>query len=291
MQPAPQASVTTALADLLKIFRASIKQLLLFTALGALIALGVAQTLTPKWTGRVTVQVGQISTPGQAPRLIETALTTSERVNLPSFRTEVLKSLGLPSPDSGYKEATLVFDSIRATPSRGGDLLNLQVSAFSQEQAAKALQAAVTLLNGIHLSLFQPTFERMKADLVNIRTRLADTEREYDLTYRALKAGSTQVTRTVGSSDILTSNVLSMLQQRIVELTKQKDQLEDTLEPVRSYPTRIMGDIYVPKRPNTPGQLVVVLAGTVLGLFVGLAIAFFRHARSRTTTNTTGSHI
>jgi len=272
--------VTTAPTVLLKVFRASIKQLLLAAVLGAVIALTIAQFLTPKWTGKATIQVGQITTPGQAPRLIEALLTTVERLNLPSFRTDVLKSLGLPSPDSGHKEATLVFDSMRATPSRGGDVLNLQVSAFSQEHAAKALQASVALLDGTHRSLFQPILERMKVDLANTTARLADTEREYDQTYRALKAGRTQATGTVGTRDILTSNVLSALQQQILELKKHKEQLEDGLDPARSYPTRIMGDVYVPKRPNTPGKLFVVAAGALLGLFVGLAIAFFWHERS-----------
>lgn len=279
MQPPPQASVTTAPAVLLKVFRASIKQLLLATVLGAVIALAIAQFLAPKWTGKATIQVGQITTLGQT-RLIEALLTTVERLNLPSFRTDVLKSLGLPSPDSGYNEATLVFDSMRATPSRGGDVLNLQVSAFSREQAAKALQASVALLDGTHRSLFQPILERMKADLANTTARLANTEREYDQTYRALKAGSTQATGTVGTRDILTSNVLSTLQQQILELKKHKEQLEDGLDPARSYPTRIMGDVYVPKRPGTPGKLFVVAAGALLGLFVGLAIAFFRHEQS-----------
>ncbi|TPQ39675.1 Wzz/FepE/Etk N-terminal domain-containing protein [Cupriavidus pinatubonensis] len=280
MQPAPQASITTALADLLKTFRASIKQLLLATVLGALIALAITQFLTPKWTGMVTVQVGQIAAPGQAPRLIETQLTTIVRLNLPSFRTDVLKSLGLPSPDSGHKEATLLFDSMRATPSKGADVLNLQVSAFSREQAAKALQASVALLDGSHRSFFQPSLERMKADLAKTTAKLADAEREYDQTYRALKSGSTQATGTVGTRDILTSNVLSTLQQQILELKNHKAQLEDGLDPARSYPTRVIGEVYVPKRPSTPGKLLVVAAGALLGLFVGLAIAYLPHARS-----------
>lgn len=280
MQPAPQASVTAAPADLLTTFRASIKPLLLATVLGALIALAVAQFITPKWAGKVTVQIGQISAPEQAPRPVETVLTTIDRLNLPSFRTDVLKSLGLPSPDSGHKEATLVFDSMRATPSKAGDLLIIQVSAFSREQAAKALQASVALLTGAHLRLFQPPLERMKADLANTSARLADTEREYDQTYRALKAGSTQSAGTIGTRDILTSNVLTTLQSQILELKRHKEQLADVLDPARSYPTRIMGDVYVPKRPTTPGMLLVVAAGSLLGLFVGLAIVFFRRMRS-----------
>ncbi|WP_019451238.1 GNVR domain-containing protein [Cupriavidus sp. BIS7] len=262
-----------------KIFQASIKQLLLATVLGALIAIAIAQSMTPRWTGKVTVQVGQITIPDQAPRLVETVLTTVERLNLQSFRTDVLKSLGLPLPGIGHKEATLVFDSMSATPSRAGDLLNLQVSAFSREQAAKVLQASVALLNGTHLSLIQPSLERMKADLASTGARLANTEREYDQTYRALKARSTQA-GTAGARDILTSNVLSTLQNQILELKKHKEQLEDALDPARSYSTRVVGNIYVPERPSTPSKLLVVAAGTLLGLFVGLAIAFFRHAQS-----------
>ena len=276
MQLAPQARVTTTLADLLKIFRASIKQLLLATLLGALIAMAIAMTLTPKWTAKVTVQVGQIAALGQVPRPIETVLTTIDRLNLPSFCTDVLKSLGLPSPESGQKEALLVFDSMRAMPARGSDLLNVQVSAYSREQAAKALQVSVALLTSTHLSLIQPSLDRMTADLANTRARLADTEREYDQAYRTLKAGSTQVTGTVGARDILTSSVLSALQEQMLDLKKRKEQLEDALDPTRSYPTRMMGDVYVPTHPNTPGKLLVVAAGALLGLLVGLGIAFFR---------------
>ncbi|MBY4731316.1 hypothetical protein [Cupriavidus pauculus] len=280
MHPTPHASATTVFADLPAMVRASIKHLLSATFLGAIIALAIAETLTPKWTGRVTVQVGQITGPGQNPRLIEPALTTSERVNLPSTRVDVVKAMGLPSPESGHRESSLVFDSIRGTPSRGGDLLNLQVSAFSREQAANALQTTFALLNGVHTVQFQPSVDRMKVELANIKARLADNEREYEQTYRALKTGRDPAAKAVGAGDILASNILSMLQQRIEELTKQKEQLEDALDPVRTYPTRVLGNIYVPTRPNTPGKLLVIAAGAALGLLVGLGIAFFRYSPS-----------
>jgi len=280
MQTPPQTNETTAFTVLQKTIRSSIKQVLLATMLGAVLALAIAQLLTPKWTAKVTVQVGQIAAPGQGPRLVETLLTTIDRLNLPSFRTDVLKSLGLPLPDSGNKEANLVFDSMRATSSRGTDVLNLQVSAYSREQAAKALQTSVAVLIGAHRNLFMPSFERMKAELAEISARLAETERERDQTYLALKSGSTQAAGAVGTRDILAANIVSTLRAQILDLKKRKEELEEGLEPARSYPTRIMGEIYVPQRPSTPGKLLVVATGAALGLFAGLALAFFRQARS-----------
>lgn len=77
------------------------------------------------------------------PQPIENQLTATERYNLPGFRLQVLNELGLPAPETGSQDANLLFDSLKAAAGRSPNVINVQVTAYSRDVAAAALDAAL----------------------------------------------------------------------------------------------------------------------------------------------------
>lgn len=266
----------------LRIFFARSAKLLLLTSLiGALSAFALAYFQHPQWTAKMTVQIGQVTAPASsgltASKLIEAQLTAADRYNLPSFRLSVLKEMKLPAPDADSEASALIFDSLRAAPAKSPDLLNVQVTALSPEQALSALSASFKVLASEHEKVFVPTVSRMKADLADSTAKLVVAEQEYTRTYNALKSGG--ATAQAGSHDLFATNILAVISAQVLALNQRKVQFEEGLETLRTYPTRVLGELYVPQRPSSPGKLLYVVAGAAIGLMAGLMLALLRNSR------------
>ena len=222
----------------------SAKVILLTTAVGAVIAVALFSFQHPKWTGRMTVQIGQVANPSGAAdgKLIESQSTLTDRCNTPTFRPEILKNLGLPAPESENEDSALIFDSLRATPAKGPDLINIQVSGSSREQAFKALETAFNALATQHDKVYAPAVNRMKAESAELSANLSEAERDYQRAYAALNSSTREPT----AQNLFTTNVVAQIGIRIQLLRQAKQRLDDSLADVRTYPTRVLGGYYVP---------------------------------------------
>lgn len=263
----------------LQLLRRYSKLLIALGVVGALAGFAASQVMKPKWTARATVQVGQlasIASGGITFRLIENQLTVADRYNLPAMRLQVLQSLGLPAPGSNA-EANLYFESMRAVTGKSPDVVNLQVSGYTRESALAALNASFTVLNAAHSPLFNPTVARMKSDLDQIVGKLAIAQQEYDKSVIALRTGSARgVSNT--TQDVLVTNMATVINTQILDLKKQATQIQEALEPSRTYPTRMLGAAYAPEKASTPGPLLLTMAGLALGIVIGALFLFVRNA-------------
>lgn len=264
---------------LLSFVAKSAKVILLTTIVGAVIAVGLSSFQHPKWTGRMTVQIGQVTNPSGAgadgSKLIESQLTVADRYNMPTFRSGVLKNMGLPAPESENEDSALIFDSLRATPAKSPDLINIQVSGSSREQALKALETAFNALATEHDKVYTPAVSRMKAESAELSANLSEAERDYQRAYAALNSSN----REASVQNLFTTNVVAQIGTRIQALRQAKQRLDDSLADVRTYPSRVLGGYYVPLRPSSPGKTLYGAAGACIGLILGFLIALARNMR------------
>lgn len=288
----PVTSPTTSDTQYLSLtsFVAKYFKLLLVSAIvGALVAVGFSFVQHPRWTAKMTVQIGQVAGAGSvvpgvgaAPtNLIESQMTTVERYGLSSFKFDVLKVMGLPLPNRQNPDSDLIFDSLRAAPSKSLDLVNVQASGYSPEMATQTLRVAFNELRREHDKAFNPTIDRMKAELKDTSDKLIAMEKEYDSVYGSLKRTSDQAKGQAVPHDVFLANVVATISVESRALSLRKAQLEEALASLRTYPTRVLGDVYVADRPSTPGKLLYSAGGAFIGLIAGIMIALFLNLRRR----------
>ncbi|WCM20470.1 hypothetical protein NDK50_03065 [Paraburkholderia bryophila] len=278
----PTAAVRRASYGLVTQASGSIRRIILIGVLGALGGGVVSFFVPPKWTARMTVQLGQISLPqggssGQGSvksRPIENQLTAVDRYNLPAMHLRVLNELGLPGPDSGSREAKIVFGTLTAMPARNPDLIMVQVSAYSRDAATAALAASFKIFAAPHQGMFDPAVNDLKSQLANTSRKLAQAEQDYAHVSETLQSSTAQ--RTASSSDprnVLVTNVATLINQQILGLREQANELQQATSPLLTYPTRVVEAPYTPSRSNTPGAALLVAIGGALGLLIGVAFA------------------
>ncbi|PLQ01554.1 Wzz/FepE/Etk N-terminal domain-containing protein [Cupriavidus pauculus] len=274
----PENAAAVTPSELLK---RSWKLIVLLGALGALGGATAAMVIKPRWVAKVTVQVGQLSAAtnlgGINSRLIENQLTVADRFNAPAARLQVLRTMGYPTPAS-HRDAQLYFDTMRAGTGRSPDTVNLQVSGYSRDGAVSAMSASFKVLAATHNLLSEPTISRIKSELDGINDKLTATQQEYDKSLQALKTGATKSSSS--AQDILATNLVTVLNAQILDLRKQAALAQESLEPARTYPTRMLGEPYAPDEPSTPGPALLTIAGAALGMVIGALIGFLRRQRS-----------
>lgn len=255
----------------------SAKLIVVTGIVGALVGGVVSYFLQPKWVGRMTIQIGQISSPqgnGVVSRPIENQLSATDRYNLPGLRLQVLRNLGLPAPDGGPRESRLIFDTLQATPSRAPDLIKLQVSASSREQAEAALMASFKRFSAPHEDMFSPALSALKGELDNASAKLAAAEQDYIRSYESVQSSSSQNGgKGNDARNVLVTSTATLINQQILDLRQQKAELQEAVSPLLTYPTRVVEAPYVPIRPSTPSTLVVIAIGAIVGLLLGLAFS------------------
>lgn len=262
-----------------ELLKRSWKLIVLLGAVGALGGAAAGMVIKPKWVAKVTVQVGQLSSAspnGISSRLLENQLTVADRFNAPTLRLDVLHAMGFPGPAS-HRDAQLYFDTLRAGTGRSPDTVNLQVSGYSREGAIDAIKASFQVLSAAHSQLFDPTFVRLKSELDELNGKMAASQQEYDKSLQALKASAGRTSSS--AQDILVTNLTSVLNNQVLDLKKQTALTQESLEPARTYPTRMLGQPYAPEEPSTPGPALLTVAGTALGIVIGALIAFVRRQR------------
>lgn len=272
MQESPHTDTTTIKA--LSVAAAqSAKMVLITTLVGGLIGLALYHFHQPRWTAKMLVKLGQVTTfvdSGPSVRPLESQMTAVEQMNQPAYRLNVLKDLGLPAPDGPNDDATLIFNSLRTAPGRGADLLALQVNAHSPELAKRALSASFSLIEREHRKRYNAVVDRMTKDLTDTNAKLAVAEQEYSKAYGALKA--TERPDSSGTRDLFTTNIVATVSRQIIDLQRRKTQFENSLESAQTYSTRIMDAPYVPPKPSSPGRTVFVGLGALAGLLAGTVL-------------------
>ena len=271
------AVTSRSFSGLVRQITKSIKLVILLGVIGALAGALISHFLHPRWVARMTIQIGQISAPqggGVVSRPIENQLTAADRYNLPGLRLSVINDLGLGAPDGGDRASRVIFDSLLATPARGPDLIKLQVSAYSREQATAALMASFKTFSAVHQKMFDPAVNDMKGQLATTSAKLAEAERDYAQTYESIQSSAAQGnTAAHDSRNVLVTNMATQINSQVLDLRRQTIELQQAISPLLTYPTRIVEAPYAPIRPNTPGTAVLIAIGAVLGLLTGVAFA------------------
>lgn len=278
-----RADPQTSALDPVHVLAKSFKLIFLAGLTGALLGLAASQIVHPRWVARMTIQLGQLSIPDAkgslVPQPLENQLTAVERYNLPNFRLQVLRELGLPSPDTGNRDSDLVFKSLKAAAGRSPNVINLEVSAYSREAAVATLETALKAFSVEHRKLFDQAIGDMQSNQAVAQGKLAIAQRDYVRIGETLKSAATSgAAASMSVREVLAANTASLINAQILELQQQVAAYQDALGPLRSYPTKAMGPTYVPTHASTPGIAIFIAAGVAMGLILGAGLALLKNS-------------
>ena len=241
------------------------KLLVLAIILGAVIGISLMPKRPPVWAASGLVKIAQIN--GPAP-LVD-AGTLVSMVQQPGFTSDSLEKAGLPRDPYADPKSLLALRTLVAIPQRSPNLLQLQVSAYSPEEAKRLLEGAVATLQAQTAEEYNDGVQERKRKIEEAEALLATNASERDTVIAALKSG--QVAPTTDVSDSLeVSYLLRTTQSESERLRISIGLLQEQLNPTRTFNSKLISSVSV--SPVAQGGSKVVSGA--IGAFVGFILAF-----------------
>lgn len=235
----------------------------------AVVAGAIVMQMPHLWEATALAQIGQIGQVGP----IEPTPQAVGRVMNPSFMFTVFARLGV-KPDESLPELKLYRETFKAKQLPNTDLLELRLRAPSIDEAKKQITTTVNQLRDVHNAMLEPSINHMRLDLAAVEKGIQDGRNAInELQQRILSSKS-------GSDSAGTVLYFMLYQQRVTEvreLERKKLSVEEQLNPARTYPTALVGDIYVNNQPVAPKRKLIVSLAALMGLLSGVFVAYMHN--------------
>ena len=253
-----------------------------FPLFAVIVAAIAVMFMKPQWEATAVIRVGAVGQAGQAgqagQQIIEPVAQTVERMKSKAFEDAVLINLSLPTDDQN-SEFTFYRGSLQVKNLRGTDLIELKVRGYSQASAKRFADATIDYLKKTHSEMTASTVLRMRQTLERTDRDIAQTKAERDSLVKLTdlkdkdKAGFME-------NVVLTNNIIRLDEAlRSLEQTRAND--EEQLDPLHTFPTGHLEAVSVSDKPVMPKKPLLIQLAGVLGLFVGVGVAFLQHVRAR----------
>ncbi|MCY1336889.1 hypothetical protein D9M69_227030 [compost metagenome] len=272
--------VTALTRHVLPFMRQNWLPLVTFALLGLIGGTVAIVSLPKQWLGTVVLQVGQISDGVAAqPVPIETTFRALDRLRLPSFQNDVLRSLGLPLEIDTNVNTDLIRKSTQISILRNSDLLQIAVRGYSAQDAKRFTEAYKELLLSAHAQLIQPSIGKLQSDLsVTERSLVIEEARRTELQNLVKEQYRIGVTGKF-SEGVLLTDMIDKNDLAIRTLRMRQTSLRELLSPSKTFNTRSLGLTHISERPVFPPKIPLALGGAVLGLLVGVLFGLWNDTR------------
>lgn len=243
----------------------------IITALIVAVALKFA--IPPQWQASATIQIGQL--PINPTTLIEPTAQAAERFKQRQLQDQALTAIGLPLNEDNDDRTRLFRKTLKATPGKNTDFVDISVAGLSQADAKNNLNSAVQALISTHNTRLAPMVKNLNDRLeANTRDMLQATTEKARLEANLKNAtGSSAGARFEPS--VVAISALAKLDDLIRALTNEQAALMDLRTKTDSFPTMLVNAIFVPVKPYFPKLSVFLIAGLILGAIIGAAVALF----------------
>lgn len=224
------------------------------------------ETARYEWQAQGTIRVGKVGNES-----IEPPVQVLSRLRLQSFKSRVLDKLGIDQDDDD-PGIDLVRDGLQAREVTGSDLIEIRTRGHTPEAAVASLQAAIELLIADHATRAEPLVARIEKRISEVDAELDAARRD-----RSRQVESVNAQVRTGSNPLLAASaatqMISLRDAEIRDLIQRKFALEDLLKRNITFPTQLIEDVYVPRRPAYPKRSVALLVGLAAGLAISFTVA------------------
>ncbi|AMO94031.1 chain length determinant family protein [Collimonas fungivorans] len=241
---------------------------------GMLAATALWATLPAKWQASATLQVGQL--PMNPTTLTEPTAQAAERFKQRQLQDEALKAAGLLLNEDSDRRTRLFRATLKATPGKTTDFVDVSVAAFSQAEAKTNLNAALQALIHAHELLLAPMIKNLDNRLEANTLQMTQAITEKTRLETSLKSAAMTSTGAKFEPSVVAINLLSKQEDLIRGLTSEHSALVDLRTKTNTFPTKIVDAIFVPEQPFFPKLTMLLLSGLIIGAIAGVLLAMFR---------------
>lgn len=245
----------------------------------SLVALALTYFVSKKWEASATLRIAQISSETGELKSIEDPLQTVERLKLNGFKEKVLESLHLPTKKGQDNRSDLLLGSLKASSIKNTEFITVSAQAYSEQDAIKSIQTAITELQATHASMTRPIKNRISKELQAVNSNLSMTDIDISKLNNQMSTAGVYKAASEFSPSIVASTLLAAKESTRRTLQLQQIQLNDRLSLLDEQSTQLMNTIESSDRPIFPKLSGFLILGALLGLLSGIGIALWKNKK------------
>jgi capsular polysaccharide biosynthesis protein len=263
--------------------RKNFKLMVFGLVLGVLLGLGLSGVMHRKFKASAVIQIGQLpvqSGTGFNFEPIEPAAQVLERFRLRNTVSQVLTGAGLPTSDPAPPAASLAKSTLKLSPVRSTNYIQLSASGYSPAEAEKTLASAADLLVTAHNKEFNEAVKGFRDQLESYKRQIVEGTADLSkLDASRASAGSASAGGRF-ESNIVAINLADTKRSELRRLQADRLMLESVLSSPRCYPTKVIDAPQSESEPYSPPTLPLMAILGLAGLFAGILLAWLRRDRS-----------
>lgn len=242
---------------------------ILLGAVAGLVSAGSYLAVTePEYEAVALIQIQQTMQLGQRPQVatsefapVEAPARVVDRIMFPTFQQAVTEKLGWASDSN---EGKLLRESLKAIVTRGGELVELRVRAYTADSASRAVTAVIDYLASSHKAMAEPAADAVRGELKDLSDEIVSNEKQLLQLQQAAASSRDPISHSIWQAQIIASK-----ENRINDLKQKRLQYREWTVG-RSLSTRSAEPIWVSGKPVWPKRKSVFLLGWLGGMFVGV---------------------
>ncbi len=237
----------------------------------------VFYVLRPTWEASVILEIGHVWQAGQTAQTgqmpIEPVTNVVSRMLHPSFATGALSYANV-KPDELKAVQRLYIGTLKVTPVKGADLVEVKLRAHSAEQVRNLMQGSIVNLQKVHSEMMSTTVDRYNKEIQMLTKDIHETGAEIELLRKKLLASHNWN----AFDATLSATVLQNKSAELRDMIQRKLVLDEQLSPSRTFTTRAVGDVFVSEEPVSPNKPLIIGLAMLLGLLAAGLIALIQNA-------------
>lgn len=242
-------------------------QILLGTLAGGGLGVVISLSLQTEWEAKALVRVGQLASTQIVP-----SLSVLEQINTQSFQRDVIESLG---GGANEDKVRLFEKSLKARLENSG-LVTLSVRGNSPEEARLNMVAVIEQIKSAHSGLFIPAIKRLQREIQLLNVELKSARYETENLKSILNKQRNLINERNFNQTALLNSTLAIREKDLIHMSEYKFLLEERVSPERTFETNSLGGVGVLKTPVFPKKLPFALAGSIVGLMLGVLMVLLR---------------
>ncbi|MBC7750544.1 MAG: hypothetical protein H7Z73_02330 [Candidatus Saccharibacteria bacterium] len=223
--------------------------------------------LPKKWEASATLQIAKLPSLAGDITSVEAPLQSIENINQIGFKEKILNDLQLPTQKGQDQRSDILLDTLIASPIKNKEWINISVSAYSQQDALKSIQTAISELQAMHAPMTTPSKDRLSQELQTVNHILS-------IINNNISALNHQLSR--GRAYSAATKLLQAKESRKRALQLQQAQLNTHLALIDELATKPIYPINNPDKQTFPNRIVFLILGALLGLLSGIGIALWK---------------
>lgn len=227
------------------------------------LALIIASQVAPEWESSALLQIGHLSSNPVEPLQVLTPKLMNKNF-LKAIESHLEGSPNLTRTLSEFES------SFKVAPRRGSEqLLEISLRSSSFDAAANLVKLITNSIISSHSKVTEPAIQKLQAQLAG----LIDDKKRLESEFKILQL---QITRKSNPSLFMfTAYSLQNLLTEIKETKKEIANLDEQLNPLKTYPTSLVGEIST-SGPLTPSKLIISITTFIFSFLIVLGIVYLR---------------